>query len=680
MLKKLLLLITLLALVGLVVPAWAEEAKEEATTPSATSTQEEPSMGIDAVPFLVTGDFDVGYRWVDTNGNENKYREDLNYTSGPRLFNLNMNITPVGSSFFDLANFYASHLGGEPFQYLGVTVQKFGAYNFTYRRNQSIYFYHDIVQPVEDAGNPANARAGDFHTFNFDRTTDIFDFDVDINDTWNVFVKANRTGRKGESTTTYDVSRDEFELDKPLDWRNNTTAVGFEAKAEKVSVYFDQTWRDYEDDGRIFLPGLSQGEDPEDATILASFNQLLPYSFEMPQTTIKANIRPNPRTTVNVGYVYGNLDGEFDYDERAFGTAFNGGPLADVFVGDGTVDRKINLFDVDVTFDVGEITSIVGSLKVRRLEQEGSLTCRIGPCEESELEPGETTTTVNNVDSDIFRFGVRVFPNARAQITAGLDFENRKVEHIHDGEGDEEPNTKRQPTFFFNGVYVHPKANILAEYERGSYENPFTLVSPESLNRFKVRARLFPTDPLTITGIVYVTRINYEDVPDISVVPGKLNTDNYSIFVRYAFEDSAAYGGYTRQEWDQTIVNNVSTAGFGAGPPTAINASYDSKINNLSAGFNHSFNESFVAGADLNWFDNSGSFPSVPQAPLVPFPVSAYGSFPLDWTQFQLWGQFKTTAGYLLRIAYQRNDYNEELWDFDDYDANMVTVSVGYAF
>ena len=120
-----------------------------------------------------------------------------------------------------------------------------------------------------------------------------------------------------------------------------------------------------------------------------------------------------------------------------------------------------------------------------------------------------------------------------------------------------------------------------------------------------------------------------------------------------------------------------SVPGFGALPPQRVDASYDSKVNNLSAGFNHSFSEAFLAGADLNWFDNSGSFPS---RPADPFPLSAFGSFPLDWTQFQIWGQFRMTDGYLLRIAYQRNNYNEELWDFDDYDANMVTVSIGYGF
>jgi len=678
MLRKLLLLIALLALVALPVPTWAEEAKEEGTVPPTSSAQEEPSVGIDAVPFLVTGGFDVGYRWVDSSGNEDKYREDLNYTTGPRLFNLNMNITPVGSNFFDLANVEASHLGGEPFSSFGVTVQKFGSYKFRYRRNQSLYFYHDTILPVELAGDPANARAGDFHTFNFERTTDNFDFDMDLNEVWSVFVKANSTGRKGESTTTYDVSRDEFELDKPLDWRTNDISLGFEAKAEKVSVYFDQSWRDYEDDGRIFLPGFSLGENPENATTLASFNQLLPFSFEMPQTTVKANLRPSSRTTVNVAYVYGNLDGDFEYDERAFGTAFNGQPLAEVFVGKGTVDRKLNLFDIDGSFDIGEMTSVFGALKVRRLEQEGSLTCLVGPCEESELEVGETVNTGYNIDSDIFQIGVRVFPNARAQVTGGLQWENRRVDHIVNDDVEEEPNTKRKPTFFFNGVYAHPKANILAEYERGVFENPFTLVSPETLNRFKVRARIFPIEPLTITGIINIRRIDYEDVPLVSVVPGGLSTDNYSVYVRYRFEDSAAYGGYTRQEWEQTIVNLVSSVpGFGALPPQRIDASYDSKINNFSAGFNHSFTESFLAGADLNWFDNSGTFPSTP---VDPFPLSAFGSFPLDWTQFQLWGQFKTTAGYLIRIAYQRNDYNEEIFTFDDYDANMVTVSVGYAF
>ena len=45
MLRRLLLLITLLALVALPVPTWAQEEKEESATPLSTSAQEEPSMG-----------------------------------------------------------------------------------------------------------------------------------------------------------------------------------------------------------------------------------------------------------------------------------------------------------------------------------------------------------------------------------------------------------------------------------------------------------------------------------------------------------------------------------------------------------------------------------------------------------------------------------------------------------
>ncbi len=41
---------------------------------------------------------------------------------------------------------------------------------------------------------------------------------------------------------------------------------------------------------------------------------------------------------------------------------------------------------------------------------------------------------------------------------------------------------------------------------------------------------------------------------------------------------------------------------------------------------------------------------------------------------------FLSPAGYVVRLLYSRNSYDEAQFDFDDFESNIVTISVGYRF
>ena len=56
------------------------------------------------------------------------------------------------------------------------------------------------------------------------------------------------------------------------------------------------------------------------------------------------------------------------------------------------------------------------------------------------------------------------------------------------------------------------------------------------------------------------------------------------------------------------------------------------------------------------------------------------GSFGLDWEQYRFYGELLSPAGYLLKVTYQYNSLDEQAFDFDDYSAHMMTLSVGYRF
>ena len=247
--------------------------------------------------WTMRGDLDFGFRWASPGGNEDKYREDWNFQTGPRLFNMDVSVRPLSPSLADVFSLEAVNLGGDPFARFGLALRKFDRYSFRFERRSAKYFYRDTIVPHEEASVAASS-GGDFHTFDFERVNDTYELDVDLGSNAGVFLRFNRQTRMGDSTTTLDVSRDEFELDRPLVEEKNDYLAGFKWSRGNLALSVDQSFRDYTSDGRLFLPGASVGENPEGSTELSSLEQLLPFDFTMPQTTVRFSHTPHPRVSV----------------------------------------------------------------------------------------------------------------------------------------------------------------------------------------------------------------------------------------------------------------------------------------------------------------------------------------------------------------------------------------------
>ncbi|MCG8455962.1 MAG: hypothetical protein MI919_06730, partial [Holophagales bacterium] len=183
------------------------------------------------------GRFRLGYRFVDTSGNENKYREDLNLDEGARLFELRLDFEAPDSmrSLVDRASLDVQTFGGDPFETLHLRVQRFGTFDFRFDRTESTYFYEDIIVPKELADFNIS-DGGDFHHFDFDRVRDRASLKVKITPAAEILVGLDRFTKKGESTTTLDVSRDEFELDQPVDESYDQLRVGLRYSWPKATL------------------------------------------------------------------------------------------------------------------------------------------------------------------------------------------------------------------------------------------------------------------------------------------------------------------------------------------------------------------------------------------------------------------------------------------------------------
>lgn len=81
--------------------------------------------------YDVKASTEVGGRWVDVNGFENKFRSDLNYRTGFRVFDSSVMIEDKGSGFkpFDSMLIMASGWGSDPTGYVRANVERKGIYN-----------------------------------------------------------------------------------------------------------------------------------------------------------------------------------------------------------------------------------------------------------------------------------------------------------------------------------------------------------------------------------------------------------------------------------------------------------------------------------------------------------------------------------------------------------------------
>ncbi len=649
-----------LAVMGWVSAVTAQDRANE--TPAAVQSSDAQA------PFNVDGRFDLGFRWRDSRGNENKFFEDLNYRTGPRLFDFDLNVTPTTDEGpFDILSVDATGLG-DPFQSFGVTLKEYGRFNFRFRRNESQYFYRDTLLP-HDLADIDKSTGGDFHTFDFNRVNDRIDFDFNFSRRAKVFVKLNRQTRLGESTTSLDISRDEFELDRPLDETKSDYTVGFEIYLDQGSVYFDQTYRDYESDGRVFLPGASLGENaaPDDPTELFFYEQLLPFDFTMPQTTAKLNVRPTERLTVNAGLVLSTLDAQFTEQEVARGIQFTGAPLDTFERDEGDLRRTTKLTDIDVMYDINTHVAAIGGFRYSDLEQEGEFRL-----------PDVSQPTRIEIATGTLEVGAQMYPTEAVTVTAGYRFEDRDTRFVeglafadiadpgHDGGLHVETS---QNNFFVTGVLAPARhVNFLAEYERGSYDNPFTLVAPTSMDRVKFRARLRPAEGVAVVGTFLTRRIENDLAGSIhptqprTGAPATLRPTDLGLNVTYARDRYSVFGGYSRRDVSNEVVNQIVTEpGFLGGLMFEIAALYESNLDMASGGARAELSDALAVGTEIFTYRNRGTFG-------------------LDWEQYRFFVELPSPAGYVLNLSYQYNSLNEQDFDFDDYSSHVVTASVGYRF
>lgn len=588
----------------------------------------------------VYGDFLFGYRMVDTSGTLEKYKEDFNLDDGLRLFNFSLRISPNGDlqKLFDRLDLNVYNFGGDPFETLGLSIQKFSKYQFRYDRRKSTYFYSD-QQLV-------GALPYDHHTFDFDRIQDSGFLKFLLSRNADVYLDFTRYTKKGESVTTFDIDRIEFEFDKPIDEEAKDIALGINLHVNRFAFLFEERIQDYENANSLFLPGYADGgQSARYPSALNFFNLNQPYDLETSTHTFKFNAHPFDNLLVSGSARISSQDMSLDYFEEADGINFLNRSYAYSFSGKEEFDRKIKLYDMDATYLLFDKLALIGAIRKHDFKQDGKLTVNNEGSEEASVD----------FDTLGIEAGLQYQFSPKLALTLGYRNENRTLKKGFETVTYETETTRNG--FFGNFKWDPSNAfGLTCDYQRGDYEDPLTLIGPTDFNRLRFTAK-WRLNQFNVTGS-YLWRDSdskvFEDRWDSS-------RNQLSLRIGYHAANIKLSAGYSlidvEHKADRTVAYPPAWTGGPGTFPWEI--AYEGKSNLWNASAYADLGDQWRIGGHVNYYKNNGWWE------ISRIMLKAY-------VEYAFWN------GLMAHLGYRYVDFEEPDSGDNNYSANILELSFGY--
>lgn len=601
-----------------------------------------------AVPVIaadeLTGEISLGYREVSVSGDTAAYATDINLDDGPRLFRAAATYRRdvPGGNLPDRVEVELSGLGGDPFEQARLDVRKYGQWHFQAGRRKSDYAYDDILV-LPELASIQGSTGGDFHRYDFQRVRDDVSLDVTLSDRASAAIAFERYGRHGESTTTLDVSRDEFELEKPIDEEMELLRGVFRYRWDNATVSFEERLREFSSDSAIFLIGSSEGQNTDDLATLASFFLAQPYELRGHEHVLRVNTQPGDRVELDVAAILGAIDMTTHVDETVRGVAFDGAQLVSDHSGGGSAERDTEVIDVDLSFAVSERLNVTAGVARRVLRQDASMefTGDGGGASDWDI----TTTSLE--------VGVQYAASRELTVAAGVYGDRRDVAVLVESEGSE-PVPNAQDTDA-NGFYASidyrsgDRFSVRASVNDADYDDPFTLATATSSSRYRLRARYAISDGLALTG-------SHSRTESLNA-PSGWSSDIRQTTLRLVYTAgnwmvaAGASDHDGRRQADRLVVGGFRTDLI----PVAWAA--DTSSADLSVSFTSP--DRWRVGGAYRRYDNDGSLD-------------------VERDELSLFAGMQLPQGYSLQLRYRDIEYLEG--GIEHYDAGIAEIAVGVSF
>lgn len=247
-------------------PAKSSETKKtekvtetkKSSAPKKETTPTSATAGEDAGNYTITSTIEFGYRGQRVEGDVNKFKSDLNYKAGPRLFDTSffMKSKDGKGELFDTMMVTSTGWGADPYGNLRISIEKPDWYKFegTYRRFKYYRFLNNIANPnwlFTPIPTPPNPVTGE-HGFN--TSTQMGDFDLTFlpkNETIRFTIGYSPERYSGPAYTTYHNGGNDFLLLSNLRSKADDFRFGADGRIGKVDWTFLQGFRRFKDDSSI---------------------------------------------------------------------------------------------------------------------------------------------------------------------------------------------------------------------------------------------------------------------------------------------------------------------------------------------------------------------------------------------------------------------------------------------
>jgi hypothetical protein len=534
-------------------PSPTPAPKKAEAKPESTST----AAGEDAGDYTIISSLEIGYRGQTVDGDLNKYRSDLNYKAGPRLFDSSflMRSKDGKGQLFDTLLVTSSGWVADPYSNLRIDVEKPEWYRFdaTYRRFKYFRFLNTLANPnwvfspanFSVAPNPVTGEHG------YNTNTQMGDFDLTI-------LPKNRIIRfnlgysperfSGPAFTNYHFGGGELNFVSNLRSRADDFRVGADGTVGPIDYSFLQGFRRFRDDSFVSLgptPGINVNPA---AARLTSFNRNEPTRGSINYTRFSAHTLVAKKLDITGRIVYSKADTSFAFIESSTGRNVNpritGWPPTPpaatpniLNLGQynitGNARRPNTLGDIGATFLATEKLRISNTFRVEDFSIDASAvfsdffsitrgagaTLRTDTISFSNLDANKVTKYrkyQDTIEGD-YQF------NARYAMHFGYRYGSRRIEQSFEGfnlgssgsltpppartsESEEEHNHTHA---FFGGFKARPANNwtVYFDAEHGTADNVFTRIGNYDYTNIRAKTRYSPNRQLTFNFAV-ITRDN----------------------------------------------------------------------------------------------------------------------------------------------------------------------------
>ncbi len=307
--------------------------------------------------YNVTQSFELGYRWNQTGGDYNMYRQVVNFRSGLRLLgsSLSVNSKDGHGHYFDEILLNTNGLGNDPYESVSLRIQK----NQLYR--------YDMSWRMNDYFSPGLTVAGGLHIRDTSRRLQDHDLTLLPGSRAQFRVGYSRNVEDGPALTTaqeFDANGSGLPVFMDVRRHWNEYRVGTDLDFAGFKLTITHRWDFFKEDNRYGLTGVSAPLQPTtDQTQLTQFARGEPIHGSNPGWLGNLFTR-RKLWGINARMTYVSGSRNFVQDEFASGTSQFGGAANRVIVVGGDAKRPVTAGDFAINFFPTENLTVVNNTSI----------------------------------------------------------------------------------------------------------------------------------------------------------------------------------------------------------------------------------------------------------------------------------------------------------------------------